>query len=576
MTRSDKASGTELWVTRARLLAELAQLIFDPHADLARRFGSRDYTRARERMPGASEVLEDILCMDPAIREEIARRVFEGDPGHWGRATQVLGEISGKMDLELRRQLLDPQVRLQCATRATTVNGPDLIGLLKWAYEYEPRLAESIEREVVGDVRTRFLAVLFEQPHNLRGAERLGHVAPLMADLASKARELRSDPPLRGKPRGFSIEVAASLEKNPARVIDIDLDSVAQFIRFPHRAKRRSIAASSALAHLRALENLEQTTERITGLGSDGLIRHLSWLGDAAPEIVNAVIRYLENDRHLEDRIDSILERQGLDRVAGLLALLGNFGQEIRLRAEVILLDPGRRRRMADTALKTRPESWLGLLRQPRVSIPLLAELDRERWAEFWSVYPPRFPHWARALRQVLLLNGARELEPDPAEYVFFGTGKNEWSGPGVGLRHLVNALFWRGARGDALVLDFLRRIDYVSFLQDKYETESLWALAHFVDAIQVEQSAAVLDVVMTAAFARRFRVESAIAWEERNEVDADGFVALVGALGETAVRPPQLPPPMEARLVGSLSMGGRKDNADLLWRGLRRLATSG
>lgn len=546
----------ERCVTRARLLAELAQVLFDETSDLAERLCARPRVRAREAMPGAAAIFREILCSDPAIRRDVARRVFEGDPGHWQRAALVFGGVSELLEQELRRYLADPRVRREVGLRAAPLNAASLVGLLRWAYRFEPELGESIERAIVGDARRRIVAELLAQPHNHRACENSGQTAPLLSDLARAARKRGADikplcEPARA-PRGFRFEVADILEREPNRAPEIGLREVVRFIGFPHQSSRRSIAAEVALRHLRAAENLNEVVRQAFEMGPSELTYILAWSKRSAPEISAALNARLEDARILEERLDLCLDRGGLDDLAGFVGLLGQRPRT-RAMAEEMLAGRARHRRMAETGFRTGPARWIKLLRQSKIARPFLDELDRSRWHEFWCSYPSELPDWARALQDALRRNGSSDLEWAPAEYVLLGTGREEWCGPNVTLRNLANALFCRGDNGDDLVLGFLDRIGYRSFLNERYATESVWALAHFIDSLQAEQSADILRAVVTESLLHRFWIECEAGWGSRTSIEVAGFLAFLGVLSRPGVPVAVYAPPPPPAQVADL-----------------------
>jgi hypothetical protein len=537
----------EASATRSLLLDELPRIVRDGGVDLSQLFGSRATSRMFERIPEARAALQAMLAAEPDLCGKISDRVLAGEVDHLPRAMRVLSRIAKPVERDLRRRIADPRIQERLAAQVATLDADGLSGLLSSAHGIEPALRERLEEAIPRSARERLIEVLRATPTTLRGFERNGHVAPLLADLARVARERGVDdrPQVAARQsRRFGSEVAVRLAGDPAQALRMDLAAVLRFVEARHRGLERSATASAVRDCLSGEENREHVVHAALDLGLDDLNRFLAWSEASAPELHDGLKEHLGGDRTLEACIDSYLEVGVLGDLGGLLVLLEKVEPRLKARAVELLIDRGRLDRLAETGFRTAPCGWIGLLRHGGIAGPLFSRLDRRRWQEFWRAWPPQQPYWARSLLQVLRGSGSVDLQRAPAEYIFGTTGRSEWCGAEVNLRNLSNALSWADGLGDEKVLGFLERIGHRSFLEARYATASVLTLARFVDVSRAEQPVAVQRALLTDGLWQRLEVETAIPWWSRPTADAAGFLALIGALCLAGARPRAAPPP--------------------------------
>jgi hypothetical protein len=520
--------------------------------DPAQRFASREWARQLNDPPQMRSGVAEALS-DPDLRHQLIARVLQGRPNDLPRAVRVLGELSSPLEIEFRERVSDPRVRDAIAERAAGLPPNYLVAFLKWAYGFAPVLAETVERAIHGEVRRKLISALVDLPHTLRGFEKRSDIVPLLGDLAKAAREKTvelSPTGRRNSPRGFPFQVASLLERDPALAPVIGLDKSLSFIEFPHRARRRKIAAEAAVRSLRAAENLDQVVEEAFEFGPDPLCRVLRWSAKHAPEIKASLCVRLQVEDELEALITASIAKEGLGGIAKILRTLSQTEPSLKDQAVSLLTCDRQLRQLVPKGFPGTPADWVGVLRDREVAGPLLSSVDRGWWREFWCSYPPEMPDWAKVLRQALRAANCPELEVAPAEYILLGTGPDQWHLRHVTLRNLSNALSCRANFGDQVVMGFLNRMEHRAFLDKRFAAESNWALAHFIYSIGAEHSRSVFKATLTQALNARLEAEMEVSWDSHSVSGAAGLIALVGALTLSEVTPHYQVSPLPAALI--------------------------
>jgi hypothetical protein len=556
----------------------LPRLLEDQSYEAGRLFACSSLVTSIENDNAATAAFRNAISRGSALRRSLKARVLEGALLRLVAALRGISRLDPSFEKEVAGDLGQRELQRVVADKVWELQVPQLVVLLKWAYRVEPNLAGYIEREVVGAVRVRMAAELAASPASVQATVKGGLVSPVLDDLIRAARGIGDGTQLRWKrsrPFGMTFDKVFVFETDPLSALSDPLEAFA-FIERAHPSRRRSIAAKSIQRAMGDVRNLQQIVDTAWDLPIPdlaGLIRSSSRL---VPELSAALRIRLSDEMSLENLIDSNLGNSHPSEFAGLLSALRSADPRVHAKAVQILSTPERASLIAERTLAHSPAGWIGLLREPLVARSVLRHVTTNDWAEFWSCLPPEFPHWSRALQQLLRSYRCESLEQAPAEYILLGTGPDQWSPKGnVALRDISNALYCGGPLGEGIALRFLHRIEHGALVDCGYREESLWAIAAFVRAIYSEQSPAILKRMITTTLIERLRDEERANWCSSDLADKVGFLALVGAMAlagmEVPLRSARFGSPAPAEVLAASH--DYPEGPALVEAGLRRLS---
>jgi hypothetical protein len=559
------------------LVSELPGILQDPSFEIGRLLDCPSAINSLIRDENAVAEVRSLLAPGSPHRACLLGRLLSGSPIRIKSSIAALARIAPDLGLQVWDELSKPEVQWAVADRAKELPVHELSALLRWAYRREPDLGGRIERRIDGAVRRRLLGELIVNPSSVSAAMRGGEVAPVLHDVMREVvqfyDEHGSELPLR-QPFGISLQKAYDFERDARNALS-DPVSALRFIEPLHASRRRRLAAASVSSTMRRIENLETVVERTMRMRLAELVYVLRGADRHLPEL-SAVLRMrLSRVDVLERFIDANLRASPPSDFAALLTALRRADPQIHASAVDLLATPERASVIASHVLTAEPGCWIGLLRTPGVAHSVLSAVYDEDWVNFWATLPPKFPHWSRAIQQLLRTCGSPSLQRAPAEYVLLGAGPENWPTNSLSLKDLSNVLYGAGPLGSRMALRYLDRIGHVSLIDANYRQARIWAVASFLDAIHREQAPPVFRAMITSALFERLEKESRLGWVSLGPTEQAGFVALVGAMALAGVRVPlpfrRLKPAAsdELRLASRHHPDGRR----LLEAGLRSLA---